>query len=287
MRIEIRDAQGMTLVKSKLFKRYWLENSKGEVKSLRFKSTDEDKMGEFVCLRTDKYKLIYHKHKDEVIASAMLSEMLGVTSIVEKKVYAVYQGQNWDTAAYVLYDANGTRLGCQWDDVETIENGFIPVKLGSKWGFLNEKLELKIECRFDRVDTKFNEFGYAVITNDGKTGLVDRDGNVVMLDRIYRYVTFFTHNRIKIQTNEHNCQAGLIDETGKVLIPVWYDNLSFKSGYIISWKDERKGLYDINGNMLLEPIYPEIMETLDSFVVEDITVKVLPKKKEVAKKLNS
>ena len=53
------------------------------------------------------------------------------------------------------------------------------VSQNSKWGFEDKNNQIKVECIYDQV-TEFNEYGFAGIMKDGKWGVIDNTGKVIL-----------------------------------------------------------------------------------------------------------
>ena len=66
----------------------------------------------------------------------------------------------------------------EFDDVCNFSEGFAAVKKDGKWGYINTKGELIIECKFDDVNY-FNK-GFAVVKKDGKKGYINTKGEQII-----------------------------------------------------------------------------------------------------------
>ena len=60
-----------------------------------------------------------------------------------------------------------------------IDNKLFASKSGSKWGFVDLKDNTQVDYIYDQV-TEFNEFGFAGIKKDGKWGVMNQDGEVIL-----------------------------------------------------------------------------------------------------------
>ena len=101
----------------------------------------------------------------------------------------------------------------------------IPYRKGTLWGYADKLGKVAVEPEYD---------------------LVSDDGD---------------HGRWKVLKND---KAGVIDETGKEILPVVYDNIQadYKNAeyhdYFIM-QNEKKGYADMNGKILLEPVYDKLI----------------------------
>ena len=57
---------------------------------------------------------------------------------------------------------------------------------------------------------------------------------------------------------ERQGKYGLVDKTGKTILPVEYDKIKKMEEYILIKKDDKYGVLDSFGNMIAEPIYKKI-----------------------------
>ncbi len=60
-----------------------------------------------------------------------------------------------------------------------INSTLFPISQDLKWGFEDKDSQIKVECIYDQV-TEFNEYGFAGIMKDGKWGVIDNTGKVVI-----------------------------------------------------------------------------------------------------------
>ena len=71
----------------------------------------------------------------------------------------------------------------KFDDAFEFENGYAAVMIGDwmtgKWGYIDEKGEYLVEPQFEEA-YHFTTDGYAMVVKDGKCGLIDRSGNLVV-----------------------------------------------------------------------------------------------------------
>lgn len=68
------------------------------------------------------------------------------------------------------------------EEKETTKNEvnvkLIPKEEDGKWGFVDSKSNVVVECKYEKV-TEFNKYGFAGVKFNGKWGSVDENGNVV------------------------------------------------------------------------------------------------------------
>ncbi len=80
------------------------------------------------------------------------------------------------------------------------------------------------------------------------------DGTVIA-PNIYRYVDQFRHGYCRVMLDLEQC--GMIDSTGRVVVPCIYNNIGYPSdGRIMVEKDGLKGFVDLEGRVVIPLQYP-------------------------------
>ena len=104
-----------------------------------------------------------------------------------------------------------------FESLGSVHNGLASFRANDKYGFVNTAGQEIIKPQFDWVD-EFSE-GLCVVRNDngspgtGKHGYIDTTGKLI-IDLQFQYATKFERGRAKF---EHNNLWGTIDTTGKVI----------------------------------------------------------------------
>jgi hypothetical protein len=99
----------------------------------------------------------------------------------------------------------------QWDGVGLFGDGLAPVKLGGKWGYIDETGKMIIEPAWDEA-LSFAD-GLAPAQKDDKWGYIDKTGKVVVELTWDDAEVFFGGVAIVVK----NGKFGFIDATGKVI----------------------------------------------------------------------
>ena len=111
-------------------------------------------------------------------------------------------------------------------------------------------------------------------TRDGDLYGFRREDGTVIAPNIYRYVGQFTDGYCKVMLDDG--QAGLIDSTGRVVVPCIYDGVDYPSeGRVLVGKNGLFGYTDMDGTVVIPLQYPNagsfsegmatVMVILDSF----------------------
>ena len=153
---------------------------------------------------------------------AILNDMLVVTS-----------GKNEDV--YAVIDINGNViLEPKYDNITYLpETGDFKVETNKKVGILGSKGETKVQIMYDSIELMDSDAGLYVASNDDKYGVIDLRGNVKIYienDEVGMDISPFSQNNIK---NKYILVGNLI--------PVR--------------KGELWGLYDLNGNQVVDFTY--------------------------------
>jgi len=140
--------------------------------------------------------------------------------------------------------------------IKGFENGFVPVKIGEKWGYLNTSGKLLIPAKYDKV-TPFNsdrgvaQSGgkYVIINNQGAEIPVEAS-NVTDLKPFAEALAPFK------ATNE---KFGFIDVNGKVAIQAQFDGVGYFSGGL-AWakKDKMIGFINPQGEWVIKPQFAAV-----------------------------
>lgn len=98
--------------------------------------------------------------------------------------------------------------------------------------------------------------GLAAVEDDGKVKFIDSSGNVVINNGMNCDVTsdnYVFHGGYLIVSSDNGEKKGLIDKTGKLVLPIEYESIE-KADYSDFWvvrKDKQSAIYDKNMNVLI------------------------------------
>ena len=151
-------------------------------------------------------------------------------------------------------------IPCQYKNAFPFNNGLAAVQNSdNKWGYINTSGELVVPLVYDSAT--LHRENRAFIEKNNKLAFIDNTGKI-LTDFVFERISgfpFISENRIIIKKNgEDVC----VDGNGKVIfkcvniVPSFY----YSEGLIpFSYKGENKtGLLDENGNVVLKPKYAEI-----------------------------
>lgn len=122
--------------------------------------------------------LIATAGKNVTIYNGNGKEIISVQNAELSKIGNYIQVKTADDSYFLSQD--GKKVD---DRTVYLNNRIYPSKSGNKWGFVNIKDNTVVPCIYDEV-TEVNEYGFAGIKKDGKWGVVNGDG-VIILEPTY------------------------------------------------------------------------------------------------------
>lgn len=157
----------------------------------------------------------------------------------------------------------------------TEQTSYYPVYTNEKWGVINQKGEIIITPQYDEIITIPNSkidlficvYDVNYETNTYKTKIINSKNEekfteydlVEGLENIDKNnIMWYEEGVLKVKKGD---SYGLIDYTGKLVLPVEYSNIETLQGVknsIIIKKDDKVGLCDNKGNIIINPEYKEI-----------------------------
>lgn len=131
---------------------------------------------------------------------------------------------------------------------------FLPVKEKGKWGVINQYGKIVLQPSYEYIGL-FNNLGYATAQKDGKIGVIDFKGNI-LLPFQYQNLQILQNQFLAFREGE---KWGLMNTNGKILSTPKYDqiqiNHSADADLILLKKEEKYGAMDAAGKLICEPIY--------------------------------
>ncbi len=129
----------------------------------------------------------------------------------------------------------------QYSDIGEYIEGLMVVEENGKYGYIDEKGEVKIPISYE-IAENFKE-GMGVVAKTSGYGVIDKDGNEV-LPMIYDSLVIH-ENYIYGKKDD---KVGIFFKNGKTLLPTSYDRLSFIEKEIVLFeKDDKVGIIKLDG----------------------------------------
>lgn len=159
----------------------------------------------------------------------------------------------------------------KYEEASGFIDGLGCVKLDGKYGFVNKDGEEICEIKYDKV-WAFSSKGIALVEVDGKYGFINKNGEEIcevkynilgykggsIIDRFEEFHDFRGFNFKGLAVIVENGKAGLINENGQIILEPMYDeiilprNSYMEDGEHIPYKKNGKmGYLDCNGNVIM------------------------------------
>lgn len=132
------------------------------------------------------------------------------------------------------------------------DNRFLITK-DNKWGVIDTLNNVIIPSEYNRIDFSNDRF---ILTKNKKVGLFDVNYQEIIP---IKYSNILARNNNNFILCSFDDKDGLIDNNGKVIIPLKYKDVSnihqSEKFYIVKNINDLEGVYDFNGNKILEEEY--------------------------------
>ncbi|NQY12149.1 MAG: WG repeat-containing protein [Flavobacteriales bacterium] len=137
------------------------------------------------------------------------------------------------------------------------EHVVLPVKIGKKWGFINNQGAIVIEPTYRSI-TEFKK-GFCVVNKNNKVGMVNSQGKEVV-EPNYAGVRIINENLFGYYRDS---LWGIAGENGKLTGELYHELKDFNRGKVLVKKDTLFGLVNLAGRELIPVLYDKI-ERVDS-----------------------
>lgn len=168
---------------------------------------------------------------------------------------------------------------------------FYPIKENGKWGYIDEKGKKALTPQYDFLGSF--EKNLAIIKKEGKFGLIDTNLQIIIPCRYNRIQLlkegyFITSTNTSFQLYHLNKKLNnpnyykaikhlskdlfiyktkgywkLTNESGLQLCDSSYDSITIYNDYIMTFKNQQKGLLFMNGKIILDAKHDDIKLTID------------------------
>lgn len=167
-----------------------------------------------------------------------------------------------------LYKSNGEQLIKQGGLIEKLTympNDFSPVKMGSRYGFVDGLGRLRISNRYDGA-SPFSE-GLAAVKFIGKWGYVNKQDKIIV-QPYYDEVSPFRNGFAIVRKGK---KYGLINSTGKEITDFIYDHIiPDASGVFITVNGNKQGLLGKTGQQVIYVKYDKLFPQPDGNIIAQL-----------------
>ncbi len=149
-----------------------------------------------------------------------------------------------------------------FQEIRTINEGFIGVRINNQYGFIDENSKLRIANRYQNIGV-FSET-MSPIKIRGKWGYIDRLERL-KIQPLYDWAgPFEKSTAIVTKGNKY----GVVNLRGKIVVPLEYDSLvRMPENRFMSIKGGRKGLIEYDGRTLLHAKYDDFKDLGNGFII--------------------
>jgi len=163
--------------------------------------------------------------------------------------------------------ADGTYLiKPEYDELFPFLYGIAKVRIGNKYGIINENNEIVIPIKYDRLPSYGGDGLFHVFLN-GKDYFIDWDDNVVFDGSPFDAVSQhgFSEDAIGVCKNG---KWGFADTNGKLIVDMVYESVAhFYNGYVAVRTKDGWGIIDRKGEIIVKPAYHNIKEVSENMAV--------------------
>lgn len=224
--------------------------------------------GKYWAFKTNGYGAI-DKNGNEI-------SMFKYGSMPQNQYLKFYRTNDYnDTNRNYILDLNFKEIGNNYDKIFDLKDNLFIVFKGSKMGLIDLNNNEILPCEYQSISQDFKNNLFVILKNDAY-GVINSSGKIIIPCKYHHLVVDYSNN-IYVQIKDENIafgnkiKSGLIDTTGKIVIPIIYDSLE-SIGYGL-WKVKIKDRYGIvtNENKEITPIkYDEIYPLENGFCIAKI-----------------
>lgn len=133
--------------------------------------------------------------------------------------------------------------------------GCIPVRIGQKWGFVDEQARPVWPLEFDGIERSWKGYCW-IIRQGGLCGAMDEEGRFLVPVR-FEELGAYEHGMLAAKENG---KWGAVGKKGRRILAAAYDDIRFANADSVWCRRNGKwGLYSRKGNKLLPHAYDEIL----------------------------
>ena len=160
-----------------------------------------------------------------------------------------------------------------YTQLESSGDGMFGFERDGKYGYMNKNEKVVIPAIYDFTDDKLKVIprfirGHVLLKKDGKFGIMDKTGKITIpFDFGYLNIFPLLSNHVIISRRTDGRQLyGISTLQNKEVLPMEYQEFKADSNMIIARQNEKYGLFDPNGKMLI----PIEFKSLDAFPQDQV-----------------
>ena len=158
----------------------------------------------------------------------------------------------------------------QYEYVSGLSDGLIRASVfdgNSRYGYLNLQNEIVIPFEYSYAEDFYN--GYAIVSNNGKTGVIDKDNNIVVPMMPYKYIMHIYSDepetkdwQFRVATYDPP-RVAILNNKGERVFPIYQIIGFFKEGVVDVKKDGKWGFVNSDNHTKIDFIYDEVFQFYD------------------------
>lgn len=139
-----------------------------------------------------------------------------------------------------------------------ISQSYFPIKINKKWGLIDGKGNMYLSPQYDAIG-EFDPFGYALIQDQGKVGLINRRAKVT-LQPIYKAIKVIDSTLFAVQKKDN---WHIVNLHQQVILTEQFDKIELlRQGQFLAYRQKGKwGIVSTSGRQLTKAIYDEVTTT--------------------------
>lgn len=152
----------------------------------------------------------------------------------------------------------------------------IPNNNSRKYGYVLFPHKIIVPFQYDYVSLEYKE--YAIVGVSGKKGLINSTGTVI-LEPIYDFLEVSTNENVLLSNNGGKLEDdefedkklvggdwGAVKPTGEIICEPFYDDIRIDDNYLIVKMGDKCGLMNVNGDMVLDTVYDDILSPTEGLI---------------------
>lgn len=218
---------------------------------------------------------VFNDKSEQILYQYVVVEAIKLNSGISEIPYEKSVLKYMDKGKYGLIDFDGKVISkAQYDEISSFDynEGLLLVKKNDKYGIINIKGATLIKPKYDKIESdgyyedgeEYRKSGFIIAKKSGdeyKYGYINRLGKQILdikYDQIARIPNKNGNNDVYLIAVE-NGKAGFYKNKKAVIKPE-YEDMAYdeNNNCLIVQKDLKQGIYDLDGNSIIEMKYDKI-----------------------------
>lgn len=254
------------LTKGSFNGRYCLKTDKGKRLTGWFANYDETVTGDFVKLETDVGTFVYHKNQPKLLYEQYDENEQAYIYKLTEDIYYLEVDCSAFASLIQLYKVDGSIINMSAiEDVCPIGNDLFAAKeFFGDWGILDKDLNWRVYPIYEEMFECINGIATGYIRESDTTDLISVDGNGdIRIVNVDGYVVQVLTKDFVISKKDD--KKGIYNTKGEKILDFAYDGIRMLENHFILTNNHLDGLADITGKILCECKCYQIGKTEQGF----------------------